>query len=84
MIWRFKLLYHQVGSRFCKGWKGLGVAGKLLVKKKKKNSLQVRTCGGRDIDMRSRPGLVKREVATRNGRRDLAGLATGLEALRAA
>ena len=35
MIWRVKLLHHQVGSRFCKGWKGLGVAGKLLVKKKK-------------------------------------------------
>ena len=28
-------MHHQVGSRFCKGWKGLGVAGKLLVKKKK-------------------------------------------------
>ena len=83
MIWRVKLLHHQVGSRFCKGWKGLGVAGKLLVKKKK-ISLQVRTCGGRDIDMRSQPGLVRREVVTRNGRRDLAGLATGLEALRAA
>ena len=64
-----------MGSRFCKGWKGLGVAGKLLVKKKKKkNSLQVRTCGGHDIDMRSRPGLVGREVATRNGRRDLGTL----------
>ena len=35
MIWRVKLLHHQVGSRFCKGWKGLGVVGKLLVKKKK-------------------------------------------------
>ena len=55
-----------------------------MKKKKKKNLLQFRTCGGRDIDMRSRPGLVEREVATRNGRRDLAGLATGLEALRAA
>ena len=69
-----------MGSRFCKGWKGLGVAGKLLVKKK--ISLQVRTCGGRDIVRRSRPGLVGREVATRNGRRDLARMATGLEALR--
>ena len=34
--------------------------------------------------MRSRSRLVGREVVTRNGRRDLAGLATGLEALRAA
>ena len=34
MIWRVKLLHHQVGSRFCKGWKGLGVTGKLLVEKK--------------------------------------------------
>ena len=33
--------------------------------------------------MRSRPRLVGREFATRNGRRDLAGMATGLEALRA-
>ena len=51
-------------------------------KKKEKISLQIRTCGGRDIDVRSRPRLVGCEVATRNGRRDLAGMATGLEALR--
>ena len=35
------------------------------------------------MDLRSRPGVFGREVATRkNGRRDLAGMATGLEALR--
>ena len=35
------------------------------------------------MDMRSRPGVLGHEVATRkNGRRDLAGKATGLEALR--
>ena len=42
--------------------------------KKKIISLQIRTCGGRDIDMRLRPGLVGREVATRKWFRDLAGL----------
>ena len=41
MIWRVKLLHHQVGSRFCKGWKGLGVAGKLLMKKKKKKTILI-------------------------------------------
>ena len=35
------------------------------------------------MDLRSRPGVFGREVATRkNGRRDLDGLATGFEALR--
>ena len=35
------------------------------------------------MDLRSRPGVFGREVVTRkNGRLDLAGMATGLEALR--
>ena len=35
------------------------------------------------MDLRSQPGVFGREVATKKtGRRDLAGMATGLEALR--
>ena len=35
------------------------------------------------MDLRSRPGVFRREVVTKkNGRRDLDGMATGFEALR--
>ena len=71
MIWRVKLLHHQVGSRFCKGWKGLGVAGKLLVKRKKKKKFTETGRVGvatsswcRDVQLVSRPGLEGVGIAT--------------------